>query len=1360
MLNHLRYLISMPSESLQNVVQPFSVKRIQLLPSAFQEAMEKDRDFLLSLEPDRFLHSFRTNAGLPPKAKVYGGWEVEQLAGHSLGHYLSAISRMHYVAQSPELKDRAAYIVAQLQECQKQDPHGYFAAMPDTKPMWDKLRAGDPSGVLNYWAPWYTIHKVFAGLLDAHVLLGSPHALDVAKGLGDWTIWVTANLTPDAWQAMLENEHGGMNESLAHLYALTGEQKYLDASHDFYHKAVLDPLSQGIDDLNGLHANTQIPKIVGCAVLHNIEGDAKHKKIANTFWNKVVHHHTYAIGGNSVYEHFGLPDKLNDTLNPTTCETCNTYNMVKLTNLIFAWNPNSEHADYAERAITNHILASQNHETGMMCYYVTLMPNTQKVFCTPFNSFWCCTGTGMENHSRYGESIYFEAKDGLYISQFIPSELDWKERKAKVRIESQLPTEGKVTVTMVQAPAEPIKLYIRKPYWAVGSPKFLLNGTPLQSNQNENGFETFHHQFKDGDVVEAEFQQGYHLWPMPDNPNRAAIFYGPTVLAGNFGAGLSSGTQVPALVTGDMPLNHWLEPRAESPIDVMTNHVGRPQDYKLIPFNKVINQKTNVYWDLLTPEEWSEREKKLEAEKAFLAELNAETVDHFYPGDPASEKAHNTTSMKSGSGEFNGRTYRDAADGGGMTFQMKAIPNKEAVLTLTFWGSDVGDRVFDVNLNGKTVRTITLNNNRPNEFYREMIPFNPEDSSTITVNLQAKPGAMMGGLFGARTLMPGAQLSKPTPAVFDKSKKKDPILPHIYGQFLEHLGHCINQGIWAEMLLDRKFYYPVGYENSPWHALGHPQIAMDPIDAFVGEFTPVIDGNGNGSVGIFQGDIWLKKNSEYVGYVWLKGDAFAAPITVSLVWGKTSQDKAVHTISNLTSDYQKYEFRFTCPETTTTGQLQIAAANEGKLFIGTVSLMPADNLQGMRPDIIELLKKLDGTLYRWPGGNFASGYNWKDGIGDRDRRPARKNPAWTGLEPNDFGAHEYMELCKIVGFEPLVVVNTGLGTQEMAVEELEYFNGSIHTPMGKLRAKNGHPEPFNVKWWGIGNEMFGDWQLGHIPLDQYTKRHNRFVDAMRKQDSNIKVIGVGDCYSSWSKGMLDNCWNRLDVLSEHFYCQESKDLFTHVDLIANQVRFKVGVHRKLRETDPIIKAHPVPIAFDEWNYWYGPYIYGELGTRYFWKDGMGIARGLHEMFKNTDIVHGANYAQTVNVIGAIKATPFTTWIETTGLILEMYRRHFGSTPIEVSDPPAHVSWSAALVDDGKTVSFACINPTPITVRAAPSGLSSSLRATLKAVQISNSDPMSYNDENHPNRIRIETVDLDCKNGIAFPPLSVTIVHLT
>lgn len=1349
----------MPSETNQNAVQPFEVSRIKLLSSPYQEAMSKGCDYLLSLEPDRFLHSFRTNAGLSPKGTVYGGWEEQQLAGHSLGHYLSAISRMHFAAQNDDLKTRATYIVQQLQECQAKDPHGYTAALPDAKPMWDKLRANDPSGVLGYWAPWYTIHKVFAGLIDAHTLLNTPHALDAAKALGDWTCWVTANLTPENWQAMLENEHGGMNESLAHLYALTGEQKYLDAANNFYHKAVLDPLSEGIDDLNGLHANTQIPKIIGCATLYNLKGDAKHQRISTSFWDKVVHHHTYAIGGNSVFEHFGPADKLSETLNPTTCETCNSYNMVKLTNLLFAWKPTAELGDFAERAITNHILASQNHETGMVCYYVTLMPNTSKAFCTPFDSFWCCTGTGMENHARYGESIYFAAKDGLYISQFIPSELDWKEQNARVRMESGSPSVGHVKVTMLKAPAEATSLYIRRPYWAIGEPKITVNGNPVSMQTQDNGFGKIHRTFTDGDTVEAEFTPGYHLWPMPDNPNRAAIFYGPTVLAGNFGTGLDSGTQVPALVTGDQPMTHWLEPRAESPLDVMTNHVGRPQDYKLIPFNQIENQRTTVYWDFLTPDEWSAREKKLEAEKAYLEALNAETIDHLLPGNLDSEKAHQTTSEKSGYGEFNNKTYRDASDGGGMTFVMKAVPGKEAVLTLTFWGSDSGNRVFDVNLDGKTVRTISLDNNRPNEFYREMIPFVGPESGSLKVNLQAKPGAMMGGLFGARTLKPGALLSDPTPAIFDLTKKGEPISPHIYGQFLEHLGHCINQGIWSELLLDRKFFYALGMDGSPWHPVGHPQIAMDPIDPFVGEWTPVIDGGDKGGDGIFQGDIWFKKGATYTGYVWLKGDAFAGPVIVSFIYGPGPRDRINYAIPTIPDRYQKFEFGFVSPLTTTAGRLEFTSGGVGKLFIGTASLMPADNVDGIRPDIVEQMKKLDGTLYRWPGGNFVSGYNWKDGIGDRDRRPPRKNPAWSGLEPNDFGAHEYMKLCELVGFEPLVVVNTGLGTEEMAVEELEYFNGSLQTPMGKLRAAHGHPEPFGVKWWGIGNEMFGDWQLGHIPLKEYTKRHNRFVDAMRKIDPTIRTIAVGDCYSDWSKGMLDNCWNRMDLLSEHFYCQENPDLFAYIDELASQVREKVKIHRGLRDTDPIIKAHPVPITFDEWNYWHGDAIYGELGIRYYWKDGMGVARGLHEMFANSDIVHGANYAQTVNVIGAIKATPFVAWLETTGLALEMYRRHFGVTPISVSEPPTHCSWSAALMPDGKTVSFACINPTPLTIRAVPSGLSGSLPAKLPAVQLSNSDPMAYNDENHTDRIKIETVDLDTSKGIAFPPLSVTIVHL-
>ncbi len=299
--------------------------------------------------------------------------------------------------------------------------------------------------------------------------------------------------------------------------------------------------------------------------------------------------------------------------------------------------------------------------------------------------------------------------------------------------------------------------------------------------------------------------------------------------------------------------------------------------------------------------------------------------------------------------------------------------------------------------------------------------------------------------------------------------------------------------------------------------------------------------------------------------------------------------------------------------------------------------MPADNVHGMRSDTLALLKQLDAPIYRWPGGNFVSGYDWTDGIETRPGRPPRKNPAWKGIEHNGIRARRVHRLRRAPKTEPLVVVNSGLGGVEMAVQQLEYANGRGRHATGSRRAENGRAEPYQVKWWGIGNEMYGGWQLGHMPLEEYTKKHNLFVDRMRAADPSIKVIAVG-AVGAWSEGMMSHCADHMDLVSEHFYCQERPGVIAHVNQMRDQVRNKAEAHRRYREEIPALEGKQIRIALDEWNYWYGPHLYGEIGTRYFLKDALGIAAGLHEIGRNSEMFLMANYAQTVNVIGCIKTT--------------------------------------------------------------------------------------------------------------------------
>jgi alpha-N-arabinofuranosidase len=553
----------------------------------------------------------------------------------------------------------------------------------------------------------------------------------------------------------------------------------------------------------------------------------------------------------------------------------------------------------------------------------------------------------------------------------------------------------------------------------------------------------------------------------------------------------------------------------------------------------------------------------------------------------------------------------------------------------------------------------------------------------------------------------------------DASKTSAPISKYIYGQFIEHLGRCIYGGLWSEMLEDRKFLYPVtgeapAYEmftpknttfdgeghpfellmRSPWMILGPKQgVRMVTANAYVGEHTPEITlPGGNAPAGLAQERLALIAGREYTGRVILAGPATVGPVEVSLVWGGGATMRDTVMIDRITSDFAKYPLHFRAGGSTENGRIEIVARGTGSFRIGTASIMPADNIYGWRADTVALLKELDAPVYRWPGGNFVSGYNWRDGIGDMDKRPPRKNPAWKGIEHNDVGIHEFMNLMREIKSEPYVAVNTGLADETAAAQELEYLNGAVTTTLGKLRAQNGHPEPYHVKFFAVGNEMYGDWQLGHMPLSDYVKKHNRVVEAMRKVDPTFSPVGVG-AVGEWTQQMLTQSANYMDLLSEHVYWQHKDDVVAHIAQATQGIKKVADAHRDYRKRLPSLSGKDIRIAMDEWNFWYGPNDFGELGVRYSMEDGLGIAAGLHEYFRNSDIFFMANYAQTVNVIGAIKTTPTAAEFETTGLVLKLYRQRFGVTPVQISGTPAPLDISAALTADKTALTVAVVNPT-------------------------------------------------------------------
>jgi alpha-N-arabinofuranosidase len=620
----------------------------------------------------------------------------------------------------------------------------------------------------------------------------------------------------------------------------------------------------------------------------------------------------------------------------------------------------------------------------------------------------------------------------------------------------------------------------------------------------------------------------------------------------------------------------------------------------------------------------------------------------------------------------------------------------------------------------------------------------------------------------------------------DTSKTGEPISKYIYGQFIEHLGRCIYGGIWAEMLEDRKFYYPItaNYKPyvssraipsissfqvvgaSPWQIIGYADsVTMIKENAFVGEHSPLIQAGS----GIRQLDLGLVKGKDYTGYIYLKAQEGNPSVTVSLVWSNNQQDSMQ--FKTLQKQYVKYPFWLTSSADTTSGKLEIKVDN-GSCFVGTVSLMPADNINGMRADTIAVLKELNATVYRWPGGNFVSGYDWREGIGDRDKRPPRTNPAWTGVEHNDFGIHEFIDFCKIVGAEPLITVNTGFGDAYSAAAELEYANGSADTPMGALRKVNGSAKPFNVRLWCIGNEMYGDWQIGYIRLKDYELKHNWVVQKMLAVDPNIVCIACGNV-GEWSKGMLENCANYIDVIDEHFYVTNTlPDVTAHAVQVTKNISDITKYHRDLRKQLDSLKGKDIKVSLTEWNYWnYNPgegdklkpedaYWYGELGRRYFMQDALGIAAGLHEYFRNSDIMYLAAYAQTVNVIGCIKTTKTAAGFATTGLPLALYRNHYGTIPVDVTNRNKALDVAAAWTEDHKALTIGVVNTTDKQQQITINLKGANLTGAGIVWVIENSDPMAYNEPGKEPKVAIkENKVTGISNQLTVPGYSINLYRL-
>ena len=618
-----------------------------------------------------------------------------------------------------------------------------------------------------------------------------------------------------------------------------------------------------------------------------------------------------------------------------------------------------------------------------------------------------------------------------------------------------------------------------------------------------------------------------------------------------------------------------------------------------------------------------------------------------------------------------------------------------------------------------------------------------------------------------------AENAKTATVTIEGDKVGSPISPYVYSTFIEHQGLCIYGGIWAEMLQDRKFYYPVNWYfpwghkklKSPWFANSPDTVVMmDKTHAYVGEHAPAVFVDVVAPRGIVQYGLGLRAGKDYTGYVILAATG-SVKAEVSLVWGPGSKDRQTVSLGAIGKEYAKFPIKFTAGADTDDGRLEITGSGHGWLYLGPPSLMPADNVDGLRADTLALLKQLGFTLYRWPGGTFATGYDWKMGIGDRDKRPPRLNTCYWSedVESNDFGLDEFMHLCTLTGAEAYIAVSSETDSDaQRAADEVAYLNGAADTKMGKLRAANGHPQPYNVRFFGVGNEMW------YIPLDQYIPIQNKVAQAMWKVDPTIKLIAVGgyglpgkEEGKDWSHGMLAGATNYMTLLSEHLYSEFAHDLVKHTDTLAGGVREIVALHRKYRKEIPELNGKDIRLALDEWNYaWFGrPEIYGEAAPRYYFRDALGIARGLHAVFANSDLISMVNL-HAVNVHGQVKTTKTAAAIEATGLTWALYRHHFGTLPVTTSGDTGSLDISAAWTKDKSALTVAVVNPTAD---------SYSLRLVLNGAGLTGSGgkrwyisapEWAYNAPGQAPQVTIHTEGpTKIGDGLPVPPLSVSVFVL-
>ena len=744
-------------------VNKFDLKNITLLDGPFKHATELNAKSLLNYEVDRLLAKFRSEAGLEPKAEHYHGWEDNTIAGHSLGHYLSACALMYRSTGEKVFLEKVNYIVDELEICQTAHGDGYLGAFPNGKKILkDEVSKGDIRSqgfdLNGIWVPYYNLHKTMAGLRDAYRLCNNNKALLVEQKLADWIERIVAPLNDGQIQKMLDCEHGGINEVLVDLYYDTGRKKYLDLSWKFHHKVILDSLANGKDILPGIHGNTQIPKLIGLARRYELTGNKQDYKAATFFWDRVVNHHSYVTGGHGNHEYFGQPDSLKNRLSSGTTETCNVYNMLKLSSHLFQWKPDAKIADYYERALFNQILSSQHPDDGRVIYNLSLEMGGHKIYQDPY-WFTCCVGTGMENHSKYGNNIFYYNDHEIYISQFIAAELDWPEKDIKIRQITKFPEEESTVLKFDMKAPKKLTVKIRYPYWAKNGIIVKVNEKSVSFDAEPSSFIAINRIWENGDKIKVFFPFTLRLESMPDDRNRVAIMYGPLVMAGDLGAVQDSNSYdpnfVPVLITEKRDPDNWLNTTSGKNNFYLVDGIGNPRSFNLKPFYKTHDRRYSVYWDIFNQKEWLKHQREYTAEIEKQKKLEEMTYDFFQPGEMQQERDHNFKGEKVEIYELQNRKSRVANRKGWFSFDMRVMKGVSMTLVVEYWGGYTGDKTFDILVNDNKIATQNISSIKDGSFlnkYYDIPDALTVSENYITIKFMPQIGHRAGPIFSARTI--------------------------------------------------------------------------------------------------------------------------------------------------------------------------------------------------------------------------------------------------------------------------------------------------------------------------------------------------------------------------------------------------------------------------------------------------------------------------------------------------------------------------------------------------------------------------------------------------------------------------------